>query len=79
MRQTTIRDAKKSLKAVAREEGVSLQEVRREIENAMRAGMASDDPEIQRRWSMIPHKGEHPTPEEFIAYMSNMLRDHSIG
>ena len=73
MRTTSKRDAQRALKAVAKQEGKSLDEIRSEIMYAINAAIQSEDPVIQRRWENIPHKGNVPTPEEFIAYVVNHL------
>ena len=72
---TTKRDARRALKAVAKQEGKSLDEIRSEIMYAINAAIQSQDPSIQRRWKNIPHKGNVPTPEEFIVYVVNHLED----
>ena len=63
-------NASKAIRNLARQKGVSVGEVRREIEYAIERGMANSDPEIQAYWARIPKKGEKPTPEAVIAYMA---------
>ena len=53
---------------IARNHGVPESEVRAEMTAAMRAGMASPDPEVQKQWRGIPWRGAEPTVEEFIAW-----------
>ena len=64
--------AKKALESVAKKNGVSVEEVRREIEIVIAAAKANSDPEIQAFWISIPHKGEIPTPEEVNLHLVEM-------
>jgi hypothetical protein len=50
-----------------------LQEVRREIEIAIEIGMSSSNPNVQRKWNQIPCRGEKPTPDELIRYLSQKV------
>ncbi len=61
------------LAMVAKEHGVTAEEVYRDIEIAIEDAMQSTDPEAQRMWAEMPRKGIKPTPEEFIAYMSRRV------
>lgn len=45
-------------------------EVRNEIQQAIDEAFNNPDPEIRRRWENVPRKGDKPTAEEFIKYMS---------
>ena len=72
---TTKRDARRALKAVAKQEGISLDKIRSEIMCAINEAMQSEDTAIQSRWENIPHKGKAPTPEEFITYVVNHLEE----
>ncbi|MCL2343442.1 MAG: hypothetical protein FWC62_06055 [Firmicutes bacterium] len=63
-------EAKKAIKNLARQKGVSVWEVRAEIELAIELGMKSSDPAARAYWVKIPKRGERPTPEEAIAYMA---------
>ncbi len=40
------------------------------MEEAVTEVFSSKDPIIRARWERIPRKGEKPTLEEFLAYMS---------
>ena len=64
--------AKKALESVAKKNGVSVEEVRREIEISIAAAKANSDLEIQAFWMSIPRKGEFPTPEEVILHLVGM-------
>jgi hypothetical protein len=41
-------------------------------------GLVSDDPRVKAYWQSIPHEGEIPTPEEFIAYTADIARKTGI-
>lgn len=58
------------MERVAREEGVSVETVRKEIDEAMRIGMQSSDPAVQAKWKEIPCEGERPTPEELLVFIA---------
>ena len=68
-KEITEKAAAKALKAVAKKHGVSVEEVRWEIEQAISAAKESQEEKAVRFWSAVPHKGERPTPEEVIAYL----------
>ncbi|WP_449290984.1 hypothetical protein [Oscillibacter ruminantium] len=63
-----------SLEEVAKKEGVSVFEVRREIANALEEGKRSSDPAVQAAWARIPHAGEEPTVEEVITYLASEVK-----
>lgn len=62
-----------ALRRTAKMNNVSYSEMMEEIRRAMAYAMASDDPLVQERWASVPRKGEVPTPEEFIAYTSELI------
>jgi len=62
------RKAKKALREVAKKHGVSVEEVRREIELVIKTAMASSDPKIQENWGTIA-----PTPEDLIAHLAGVV------
>ena len=59
-----------AIRRVALQNGVSMVEVRKEIELAIDVGMANPDPKIQAHWAKILRKGRKPTPEEVIIYLA---------
>ena len=63
-------DAEKAIRIIAMKNGVTVEEVRKQIKLAMLAGLCSQDPAVQARWKKVPCKGEVPTPEELIAYIA---------
>jgi hypothetical protein len=67
------KDVSRILEVVAKEQGVSLDEIRGEIELALRQAQENSDMEMQAQWAKIPRAGEKPTPEEVILYLSEKL------
>ena len=66
-------DAEKAIRSIAMREGVTTEEVRKQMKLAMLAGLCSQDPVVQARWKIIPCKGEVPTPEELITYIATHI------
>ena len=66
--------AVKAFKKIATREGVSVAEVRKEIQKAIDIGLASPDPAVQEQWSKMPHRGEKPTPEEVVVYLAKRAK-----
>lgn len=61
------------LNQIAKENNVSLDEVRKEISYAIEEAMRSDDPVAKNLWSQISKNGEPPTPEETIEFICSMI------
>ncbi len=70
--------ARMALQEVARREGVSLEEVVREIEVCIAEGMENcrreNNTAALDEWAAIPRAGEVPTPCELLAYLGGKLR-----
>ena len=62
-----LKKAERSLKRVAVQQGVSLDEVRESIKEAIAAAMANPDPVARSRWA-VPFGDKVPSPEEFVAW-----------
>jgi len=60
---------------LAAEKGISEEEVRREIQIAIDAGMANQDPNVQAYWKKIINKGVKPTPEDVIEYFADQVKN----
>ena len=60
------------IKKVAKQNGVSVKEVRRDLEEMIKVGMSSTDPEAVMFWSQFG--GKKPTPEQLIAALSSSVK-----
>jgi hypothetical protein len=60
----------KIIKEVARNRGVTVAEVRREMELAIDAAMSNPDPAVRAHWETY---GRKPTPEEFIVDVAKRI------
>lgn len=68
-----------ALEIVAAKEGISVEEVRREVQLAIDEAMKNPDPKIQAEWRKIPKKGKKPTPEEVVEFFSKSLIARTYG
>ena len=73
-----LKSAEKALRAIAAQNGISVEEVKEEISIAIKMGMASSDPAVQRVWYSIPRKDVVPTPEEVILWASSQARNAKL-
>ena len=62
------------LAEIARRNGTTKEQVRREMQIAMESGMNSADPLVQHRWKRIPKQGEKLTLEEFEDYLATQCQ-----
>ena len=65
-----------TLKKVADKNNTTFEEVYSEIAIAIDTALASDDPEAKALWEKVPKKGEKPTPEELILFLTKMLSEN---
>ena len=63
----------KAFEQLAIRDGISVAEVREEIQKAIDIGMSSSDPAVQEKWGKMPCRGERPTPEEVVLYLSKQV------
>ena len=73
MKFMSLERAHNALILTALKKGMTVEEVRNEIDLAIREAMADPDPLIQQRWKNIPKAGDVPTAEEVIAYVGSIL------
>lgn len=62
------------LKRIAISHGVTVQEVRKEIQEAMEAGQRSEDSKVREIWDKIPQKGQELTLEEFLDFLIQRIK-----
>lgn len=65
-----LRKAEQAIRDTAFHYGVTEEEVREGIKEAIMAGLKSDDPTVQAVWRSIPSAHDIPAPEELIAWES---------
>lgn len=73
MMKFSKRDSKKMIKEMARLYGLSVSEVREQIQDKIIAVMDSDDPDQQVEFKRM-FGNRIPTPEEFICTASKQLK-----
>lgn len=56
------------LEHIAKQHGVTTQQVERDMLEAIRAAMRSADPQAQRLWARISPSGELPSIDEFLKF-----------
>lgn len=56
----------------------TVSEIYQEMEAAIQAGFNNPDPKVQAQWNKIPRKGDIPTPEELIVYVTQQAK-HNDG
>lgn len=71
--------AQKIFEKIALENGVSVTEVRKEIEIAIDEAMANPDPVVKKEWENFRFKGDKPTPEEFVVYLSKKAQTPKLS
>ena len=72
-------DINKILGQVAEADGVSIEEVKKEMQAAISAAYqnpSDDGGRTEARQKEVPCRGEIPTPEEFIRYAAWKLKKH---
>lgn len=74
MDKKRLKIATRALEAVAMKEGVTVSEVKKEIQEAMLIGLCSQDTAIQAYWAKVPCEGEVPTPEEVILFIAGKVK-----
>ena len=70
-----IKRAQRAMEQVAQRNGVSLEQVQAEIEQAIAEAMArtENDPETKKLWDKIPRTDGRVTPQDLIAYVGNQI------
>ena len=65
--------AEKALKVLAERDGVTVDYVRKKIQEAIDIGMADPHPLRNKFWTTIPHKGDRPSPEDVICFLADRI------
>ena len=73
MMKFSKRDSRKMIKEMARQQGLSVSEVREQIQGKIIDAMNGDDPEQQAEFKRM-FGNSTPTPEEFICVASRQLK-----
>ena len=60
---------------IAREQCKDEAVIRREMMEAIRAGLSNPDPEVRKKWEGFEYRGSEPTPEEFVAWSIQLLKE----
>lgn len=63
-----------ALSKLATRDGITIQEVRSKIQDAMISGLMSNDPEVQKYWRSIPCENGMLTPEDLILFLIKQVR-----
>lgn len=75
--QSEEKKVEKILRQVARREGVTVAQVRRDINDAIRQAIEISKLENNQHalelWRQVPCKGEIPTPEELIPWIAEYM------
>ena len=59
---------------LARERGITVEEMRAIISTRIKKGWNDPNPEKQVQWRSIPCKGELPTPDEWLRYAVERIK-----
>ena len=63
--------AKRAIAIMALRKGISVEQIRAEIQEAIHASFVSTDPKVKEQLSECVFSGSEPTPEEFISWISH--------
>ncbi len=74
MNEKRLQIAKNSIIKLAEQEGVSVEYVRIQLEEAIQNGLDSEDEKKKAFWESIPRERDVPTPEEVVLYISEQVK-----
>lgn len=60
---------------LARERGITVEEMRAIISARIEMGWNDSDPEKRAQWRKIPCTGDMPTPDEWLNYVITKIKD----
>ncbi len=72
-------EQEKLFERLARERGITVEEMRAIISARIEQGLQDPDPEKRAQWERIPCAGEIPTPEELLRYVVEKLEAEGHG
>ncbi len=61
--------AERALRELALREGVSVDHIRKKIQEAIDLAMADPHPQRKMFWAAIPHQGPRPSPEDLLCFL----------
>ena len=64
---------------LARQRGITVEEMRSIISARIEQGMNDPDPVKRASWERIPRAGDIPTPEEWLRYAVERLEEEGRG
>lgn len=62
------------MKIIGEGEGISSEEVEKEIQIVIDSGFDNPDAGIRAEWAKVPFKGERPTSQEVIEYLFKEMK-----
>ena len=65
---------RRTIESIAKKNGMSPEEVEKEIMEAIREAMASPDPRAQALWRQMCPDGKEPDLDTFLDFVTNRLR-----
>ena len=69
---------KEIIRQIAKENGVTPEQVEADMMEAIRAGMASTDPHTQELWKQIAPDGKEPSLDTFLKFCAEQV-DKRMG
>ena len=63
---------------LAKQRGISVPELRELISIRIESGILSDNSLEKSQWERIPHKGQIPTPDEWLQYVIATLKKEEL-
>ena len=64
----------KVLNTIGKKEGISREEVEKEIQIAIDSGFGNLDPKARAEWGKVPFKEEHITAQEVFEYLCKEIK-----
>ncbi|MBE6811076.1 MAG: hypothetical protein E7521_08500 [Ruminococcaceae bacterium] len=66
------------IRQIAKEHGVSPEEVKRDMQYAIKEAMKSTDPIARAHWAKISPNGKEPTIEQFLTYVIGQINKQPV-